>query len=156
ATPDGGAGVRGAGRGRVLHPGPHAGAAGGGAAATRRGTPGPRPVSSGPGAAAPGGRAVPAVLRPGGRSPRPDPEARGGAGLGADRVLSGRPGHGPGPAGALAAPRCPSTALASFHPARGCVWRAPQLLWRDGLVGLGLCRPGAAVGTGRAGPGPAG
>jgi predicted ATPase len=61
------------------------------------------------------------------------------------------------PAGAPAAPwGHPTTACAPTPPAGGGVGRAPQLLWCDGLVGLGLCRPGAAVGAGRAGMGPAG
>ena len=104
-APDGGARVRGAGRGRELHPGPDAGAAGGGAAATRPGAPGPLPVSAAPGPGAPGWRGVPAVLPARVRPARPDAGAGGRTGPGADRLLWGRPGHRLGPSGAQSAPR---------------------------------------------------
>src|SRR5262249_1465440 len=104
AATDGSEGVCGGGSGRDLHPGPHAVSAGGGATATLPGAPGPLQVSSYPGTVTPGWRVEPAVLPPGVTPTRYEPGSGGLYGPGADRVLWGRPGHGPGPSGAQSAP----------------------------------------------------
>ena len=73
-------------------------------------------LSSCPGPGAHGWRVEPAVLPPGATPTRQDPGAGGLYGPGAYSVLSGRPGHGPGPSGAQSAPlRRPPVPAPSLH-----------------------------------------